>query len=343
MEELTVHPTDMKRILITGANGLVGSATARRFLKEGFEVSALCRADSDLSSLKDILADVKIIEGDILDIPSLEKAFENIDFVVHTAAVISYAPKDKNRMFKANVEGTGNVVNVCIEKQIKKLCHVSSIAALGKPTAPLQASTATITIDEDQKWEDSPVNSNYAKTKYLSELEVWRGKAEGLNVVIVNPSVILGESNWTKSSTQLFKYAYDEHKYYSEGNLNYVDVQDVVEAIFQLTTSTIQGERYILNGGTVTYKHFFEQAAKFFKKNPPSQKVSPVLTEIIWRLEAFRSFFTGKAPLITKETAKNSLTKFSYKNKKISQALNFKFTNFDETINRVGAFLIKNK
>ncbi len=332
----------MKRILITGANGLLGSATAKKFVEAGgFEVLALCRAGSDLTALKDIASKITIIEGDILDIASLENALDNVDYVVHSAAVVSYAPKDKNRMFKTNIEGTANVVNVCLMKGVKKLCHISSIAALGKPNVPLKLSARDTYIDEDQKWEDSPINSNYAKTKYLSELEVWRGKAEGLPIVIVNPSVILGESDWTKSSTQLFKYAYDEHRFYSDGNMNYVDVKDVIEAIYQLTTSDIEGERFILNGGTVSYKEFFQKVALLFNKKPPMKKVSPILTEIIWRVEAVRSFFTGKAPLITKETAKNSLMKFVYKNEKIREAINFKFTGFDETIKRVSMFLLK--
>ena len=336
------HNEIMNRILITGANGLLGSATAKRFVEAGFEVLALCRTGSDLSALKDIASKITIVEGDILDVVSLEQALAKVDWVVHSAAVVSYAPKDKNRMYKTNVEGTANVVNVCLMKGVKKLCHISSIAALGKPNVPLKLSAVDTVIDEDQKWEDSPINSHYAKTKYLSELEVWRGKAEGLPVVIVNPSVILGESDWTKSSTQLFKYAYDEHRFYSEGNMNYVDVKDVIEAIYQLMISDVEGERFILNGGTVSYREFFEKVAKLFNKKPPRQKVSPVLTEIIWRIEAVRSFITGKAPLITKETAKNSLMKFIYKNDKIRQSLQFKFTDFDETIRRVSMFLLKN-
>ncbi|MBA4850778.1 SDR family NAD(P)-dependent oxidoreductase [Emticicia sp. BO119] len=331
----------MNRILITGANGLLGSATVKKFVESGFDVLALCRAKSDLTALKDVISKVTIVEGDILDIASLEKALYNVDFVVHSAAVVSYAPKDKDRMYKTNIEGTANLVNVCLMKGIKKLCHISSIAALGKPNVSLNLSASDTYIDEDQKWEDSPINSHYAKTKYLSELEVWRGKAEGLPVVIVNPSLILGESDWTKSSTQLFKYAYDEHRFYSEGNMNYVDVKDVIEAIYQLTISDIEGERYILNGGTVSYKEFFEKVARLFNKKPPTQKVSPILTELIWRIEALRSFFTGKAPLITKETAKNSLMKFIYKNNKICENLHFKFTDFDETIRRVSMFLLK--
>ena len=331
----------MNRILITGANGLVGSQTVRRFAEANFEVFALCRTGSDLSLLKDISAKIKIIEGDILDIASLEKALENnIDFIVHTAAVVSYSPKDRDNMYKVNVEGTANVVNICLDKKIQKLCYLSSIAALGKPNAATENILGGI-IDETQKWEDSPLNSHYAKSKYQGELEVWRGQAEGLHTVIVNPSVILGEGDWNKSSTQLFKYVYDEHSFFTEGNLNYVDVRDVVEAIFQLTVSDIANERYILNGGTITYREFFVNVAKTFRKNPPTKSISPFFIEILWRIEAIRSFFTQKSPLITNETAKNSRTKFGYKNEKIRQALGFEFTNIEETILRVCTFLTK--
>ena len=330
----------MNRVLITGANGLVGSATARRFAEAGYEVSAMCRACSDLSLLNDIKSKIKIIEGDVLDIHSLENALENQDFVVHTAALVSFAPKDRNQMFKVNVEGTANLVNICLERNIKKLCHVSSIAALGRPTSASENVHGGI-IDENQKWEDSPLNSNYAKSKYEGELEVWRGEAEGLNVVVVNPSIILGEGDWHKSSTQLFKYVYDQNKYYTNGNLNYVDVNDLVTAIFKLTSSEIKGERFILNGGTTTYKVFFEKIASVFGKKAPFKTLSPFAIEILWRLEALRAFFTKKAPLITKETAHNSSTKFAYKNQKIQKAINFQFTDLDETISRVGNFLLK--
>lgn len=330
----------MNRVLITGANGLVGSATTRKFMEEGYKVSALCRAGSDLSLLKDIASKINIIEGDILDIHSLENALENQDFVIHTAALVSFAPKDRNQMFKVNVEGTANLVNICLEKKIKKLCHVSSIAALGRPTSASENINGGI-IDENQKWEDSPLNSNYAKSKYEAELEIWRGEAEGLNVVVVNPSIILGEGDWHKSSTQLFKYVYDQHKYYTNGNLNYVDVNDLVTAIFKLTTSEIKGERFILNGGTTTYKVFFEKIATVFGKKAPFKTLSPFAIEILWRLEGLRAFFTKKAPLITKETAHNSRTKFAYKNQKIQKAINFQFTDLDQTISRVGSFLLK--
>ena len=273
------------RILITGATGLAGSATARRFLAEGHTVAALHRPGSDRSLLRDLESQIDWREGDILDILSLEKALTDMDYVVHAAAVVSFVPRDEKAMYKVNVEGTANVVNACLKKGVRKLCHVSSVAALGRPDPRIIETGATIVIDETQRWTDSPNNSAYAKSKYLAEVEVWRGIAEGLSAVIVNPSLILGEGDWQKSSTQLFKYVYDGKPFYTEGTVNYVDVRDIAEAIFELTLSEIDNERFILErwDGHVS-RTLRLSIAKGFDKKPPHIKVGPGLAGVIWRV-----------------------------------------------------------
>ena len=322
-------------ILITGITGLVGSFTARRFLEAGYKVAGLKRVNSDLSLLQDIESQIVWHEGDILDVMSLEKAMTDIDYVIHTAAIVSFAPKDRNRMFKTNIEGTANVVNLCLEKNIKKLCFVSSVAALGRSIPNEKKAKNVISINEKATWEESPLNSNYAKTKYLAEMEVWRAEAEGLNCVVVNPSLILGEADWNKSSTQLLKYIFDEHKFYPQGNLNYVDVQDVAECILKLIISDISGEKFILSAGEISYKDFFKKVAPKFHKKAPNTLVPSSLTSILWRLEAIRSLFTGNAPLITKETALSSSHSFEYPNEKIKQTLDFEFKSLDESLDRI--------
>jgi dihydroflavonol-4-reductase len=330
-----------KNILITGITGLVGSFTARLFLKEGFKVVGLKRANSDLSLLQDIESQIVWHEGDILDILGLEKVIENVNYVIHAAAIVSFAPKDRDKMFKTNVEGTINVVNLCLEKKIKKLCFVSSVAALGRKISNQNLTNHLIKIDEKATWEDNPLNSNYAKTKYLAEMEVWRGQSEGLNSVIVNPSIILGEADWNKSSTQLLKFVYDEHKFYPAGNLNYVDVEDVAMCIYQLIISDISDERFILSAGQIAYKDFFEKVAPRFLKKAPSTLLNKSFTGIVWRLEAIRSFFTGNAPLISKETALSSSHSFEYQPDKIKKALNFSFRNLEESLDRICENLFK--
>jgi dihydroflavonol-4-reductase len=322
-------------ILVTGANGLVGAAIVRHLLKNNQAVRALKRSGSDISSLSDVASQIEWVDGDILDIASLETAIQGVYLVVHAAAMVFFSPKQRSLMYKVNVEGTANVVNVCMALGVKKLAFISSIAALGRPDLAHADSQNPIYINEEQKWEDSELNSHYAKSKYQAELEVWRGVAEGLPAVIVNPSIILGEGDWNRSSSQLFKYVYDQKKFYTEGLVNYVDVLDVAAITVQLLLSDIKNERYVLNAGTTTYKDLFVQIAKGFDQKPPSIRISPFMSEIIWRIEAIRSFFTGKNPLITRETAKSARSRFAYDSTKIQKVLNFMFIPLSETIGRV--------
>lgn len=324
-----------KNILITGITGLVGSFVAKRFLEAGYQVIGLKRNTSDLSLVKDITNKITWKEGDILDVMFLDELMKDIDLVVHAAAIVSFAPKDRDSMFKTNIEGTANIVNSCLTNGVKKICFVSSVAALGRKIPVDAKAESNISIDEKSTWEESPLNSNYAKSKYLAEMEIWRGFSEGLASVIVNPSLILGEADWTKSSTQLFKYVNEEHRFYPQGTLNYVDVQDVAESIFQLTTSDISGERFIVNSGHISFKDFFEKVAQLLNKKPPRKLISKFLTAIIWRVEALKSYLTGNAPLITKETVLSSSHHFYYSNEKIKKSLVLKFKDLDETLNRI--------
>ncbi|MBP6387107.1 MAG: NAD-dependent epimerase/dehydratase family protein [Pseudarcicella sp.] len=332
-------------ILITGINGLVGSFVAKHFIDKGFKVAGLIRPKADLSLLKEYKDQITWIEGDVLDVMSLEHAFTGINTVIHCAAVVSFVPKDRHLMYKVNVEGTANVVNECLVQNIKKLVFVSSVAALGKKENPSLDNKGFEIYNEDAKWEESPNNSNYAKTKYLAEMEVWRGVAEGLTANVVNPSVILGEGDWGKSSTQLFKYVYDEKKFYTKGSINYVDAKDVARAIFELSQSEIKGERFILNAGNMPYKDFFDIIAQKFNKKSPDIAVGNLVSQIAWRLEALKCFFTQKKPLITKETAASANSNIFYDNQKISERISFTFSNLEDTIGRVcdGLLKIKNQ
>ena len=297
--------------------------------------------------LADVADQITWHEGDILDIPSLEAAIQGephrrtgpID-VIHAAAIVSFTPKDRVQMEKINVEGTANVVNACLKAGVRKLGYVSSVAALGRPAIKGPKSTNPIIITEKQKWEDSPNNSQYAKTKYRAELDVWRGVAEGLDAVMVNPSVVLGVGDWTRSSLQLIKYAYDEKRFYPEGLINYVDVLDVAEALYRLMEHDHAAEpdaarRYILNAGTIPYKDLLHKLATVLSKRPPSVRVPPALTRILWPLEAVRSWATGKAPLITRETARSASSRYQYDGRRIEQVIGLQYRPLSETLRRV--------
>ncbi|SEI70366.1 Nucleoside-diphosphate-sugar epimerase [Dyadobacter sp. SG02] len=329
------------KVLITGATGLVGSAVARKFLSENHEVFALARPGADKRLLADTHANLTWVEGDILDILSLEKLIEQVDYVVHTAAVVSFVPRDRKMMYKVNAEGTANVVNVCLKYKTQKLVHVSSIAAIGRPDKRKQAGGQSVVLNEEQRWEDSPENSEYAKTKHMAELEVWRGIAEGLNAVIVNPTLILGEGDWEKSSTQIFRYVYREKPFYTEGIANVVDVQDVAEIVYRLAGSDIAGERFLLNAGSISYHNLFNLIADKMHRKRPSFKVGAGLAGVIWRVEAVRTWLLGTKPLITKETAQSAARKITYDNGKVRKALDFQFKSIEETVSRISESLIR--
>ena len=322
------------KVFITGCNGLIGSFIARRFLAEGYELVALKRKNSDLSFIQDFANQIEWIEGDLLDIPALEKGMEHCVYVIHCAAIVSFNPKEKSEMYQINIEGTANVVNTALKYKIKKLCHISSIAALGRKKD-------TFVINENSKWEDSSANTHYAKTKYLSELEVWRAQAEGLATVILNPSVVLGPGDWNKSSSQVFKYIWDKKSYYSLGQLNYIDVRDLAEITYQLTVSDAVNDRFIINGGFCTYKTFFDHVADNLNKPRPSKKITPFLAAVAWRVAAIYSLISGKPPFITRETASVAQKSYTYENSKISDLLNYTFRELDETVKWTCAELIK--
>jgi len=324
-------------ILITGANGLVGSFLCRALIHRGEKVRAFVRKNSDCSLLDDIKSQLDFAIGDINDVGSLVDAMQGITYIIHTAAIISFWKKKREDMFHVNVEGTSNVVNTALNFGVKKMLHVSSVAALGRKKA-------IVSIDEENKWEESSLNTAYANTKYQAELEVYRGIEEGLNAVIVNPSVILGPGLKGTSSVRLFEYVYTGNKYYTKGYLNYVDIRDLIDSILYLLFQENNGEvRYIVNSGTIQYKHFFEAIAKELNVKAPGVLATPWMREIVWRLGAFSSFFSGKEPLITKETARNASAHFEYSSQKLIKETNVVFRPLSDTIRWSCNILFNNK
>ena len=239
-----------RMIFVTGGTGLVGSHILLKLAQQGEKFKALKRISSSLKVCKsvfdyynanDLFHQIYWVSGDVNDIQSLENAMKDCSLVLHCAAMVSFSSSDAELIRKVNVEGTANVVNVAISMGVKKLGYISSIAALGRN------STDQI-VDEECYFKPTLKESNYALSKYYSEQEVWRGGQEGLDVVIVNPSVILGPGNWAKGSSQIFQKINSGLKYYTSGSTGYVDVIDVSDAIIKLLFSDVRNERFIVNG-----------------------------------------------------------------------------------------------
>lgn len=304
---------------------MIGSFITRRLLEEGYKVRALRRADCDMNLVADFEGDVEWIEGDVLDVEGLVEAMKGAEMVVHNAAIVSFYQQDADRMRLINVEGTANVVNACLDLGVKKLCHISSVAALGR-------SESNKPLDEKTKWEESEFNTAYARSKYLSELQVWRGVEEGLNAVVLNPSIVLGPGDWDKSSTKLFQQVWKNSKYYVDGYLNYVDVRDITKAVVKAFSSDISGERFVLNGGRVSYYDFYKEVAENFGRKAPDFKVSSWLLKSLARLGGMMSVFTGKSHLVSKETVRLLQHPSQYDSSKAERLLDLKYTSFEESI-----------
>ncbi len=314
------------KTFITGATGLVGSFVCRQLLENGHTVRAVKRNSSKMTLLEDIESQIEWVVGDMNDTEFLEGALEGIEAVIHAAAIISFDKRWQDRMYKTNVLGTADLINACLKAGTKKFLHISSVAAIGRKAGQIY-------LSEKDRWEGGEFDSIYAHSKYHQELEVWRGAQEGLEIKIVNPSIILGPGLWGQGgSTSVFKYAYDEKAFHPEGTVNYVDVRDVSEVIVKLLESDIKDERFILNAGTLPYKDFFGQIAKAFGKKPPKKVAKPWMLKAAVALEFVRSRITGKEAMITKDTAILSRSNFHFQNDKVKEALNFEFKPLEESI-----------
>ena len=312
-------------IAVTGANGLLGSFIIRKLIEQKQSFVAFKRQGSDTSLLSDVTHAITWRDVDVCDEISLREGLENVDQVIHAAAVVSFNPRKASQVMDINVKGTRHIVNACLAQGVKRLVHISSVSALGRQKGQRH-------IDETNKWVDSKLNSVYAESKYLAELEVFRGQEEGLSSVILNPSVILAPADWNKSSAQLFKYVWEERPFYTEAYLNFVDVRDVALAAYQMLHQPVEAERFVVSAGNISFGDFFQQIAKKFNRKPPSVKLGKNLLQVIARTESFRARMVGAEPLITRETARLAGTEFLYNNQKITKALNFQFQPIDKTL-----------
>jgi dihydroflavonol-4-reductase len=330
-----INKYEKGKILVTGGTGFLGAYVIRELAERGWAVRAIRRGNTLPAFIPaDIVRQVEWVAGDVLDVVALEEAMEGVDGVVHAAAKVSFASRDRHELFSINVEGTANVVNMALAQNVKRFIHVSSVAALGRTGHGEH-------VTEKKSWEESKYNTNYAVSKFRGEVEVWRGIGEGLPAVVINPSTILGYGDWNSSSCRLFRSAFQEFPWYTEGINGFVDVRDAARAVVRLLETDISGERYILNGENWTFRHLFEAIASGFGKKPPTREATQLLAGIAWRIEHAKSIFSGRPALLTRESARVARSSSLFDNGKILQQLpGFCFTPLEETIREAcGAYL----
>lgn len=327
-------------ILVTGGTGLVGAHLLLHLVENEDSIRAIYRQANTLEKTKSLFqlyqkqhlfSKINWVEADITNVPSLEIAFQNIDYVYHCAGLISFDPDDEEKLRKINIEGTANIVNFCLAYQIKKLCHVSSISAFGN------VASSEIQIDEEVEWNPEAYHSDYAISKYGAEMEVWRAQQEGLQVVMVNPGVILGSTIWNEGSGAIFTKVKSGLRFYTLGKTGYVGVKDVVSVIIQLMKSEIVGERFCLVSENISYQKAIYTIAENLNKPKPNFYAKPWMTAVIWRIDWFLNTFFRTKRKLSKHAATTIHTVDKYDNRKIKNALNFEFQSIDSVIKEVAS------
>jgi nucleoside-diphosphate-sugar epimerase len=316
-------------ILVTGAGGFLGHHLLNALSQEDQPIRALYH-HTEPSQKRTDLKNVQWQKADLLDIYDVADAMKDITQVYHCAAVVSFNSAQKEQVLHTNVEITANIVNEALEQHVDKLIHISSVGALGKP----QEGNKEIT--ENEEWEESHQKSAYGISKYLSELEVWRGIGEGLNAAILNPGIILGEGDWNKGSCHLFKNAYNQFPYYTEGINAWIDVADLVDMAQMLMQSDIQAERFIASCGNFSYRHILTLMAHALGKKPPQKLASAFLSSLIGNYGEFMQRFFHKPALISRETARTAQQQSFFNNEKwLKQFPNFRYRNLEDSIHRI--------
>ena len=307
---------------VTGATGLVGSYLCRYLLQQGKVVRALYRSSSAFHLLRDIEDKIEWVEGNVLDVHALDDAMAGVSKVYHCAALSSFFPQDRKALFAINIEGTANVVNMALENGVERLLHVSSVAAIGEKHGLL--------MDEKTKWESNKATPVYSLTKFLSEREIWRGQAEGLNTAIVNPATILAPNDWSKKANDKFFKVWQGLKVYPSGSVGWVDVRDVAWLITKIMESPVSGKRMILSSENLSFRHVLSKIATELGKPIPSIALSARILKPLSLIDAVVSSIIGKKPTVSREIANRSSLQLSYDNSDLY--FGFDSTPIDQTI-----------
>ncbi|MBT8289039.1 MAG: NAD-dependent epimerase/dehydratase family protein [Flavobacteriaceae bacterium] len=323
-------------ILVTGGTGLVGSHVLLYLCQKHDKVRAIFRNESKIKKVKHVFEyyqesnmsffdRIEWVQADIIDLPALEKVFEGVEYVYHCAAMVSFDPSDYHALRKSNIEGTANIVNLCLNFGIKKIAYMSSVAALG-------GKDLNDPIREDSPWNSDGDHNVYAITKYGAEMEIWRGVQEGLDCIIVNPGIIVGPGFWKSSSGSLFTRVFRGMRYYSTAINGYVDIHDVVKTFIQLMESDITNERFIQVAENLSSKSFIDMIAQAINAKSPEKSVSPLILKFGWRYDWLRAKLLGKRRRLTRHLAKILTKDTYYDNSKLKKTLNFEYKPISQSV-----------
>lgn len=315
------------KILVTGGTGFIGSYILRTLIADGFtQVNATFRSTSTFDLVEAVRQKVKWVEADLLDIHSIYEVTKGVEIVIHAAAYVTFAQSQTQMLEAINVQGTKDLVNACLENQVEKLVHVSSIAVFGRDPQK------RVAITESTDWSYDLPSSNYAVSKYESEMEVWRGQGEGLKVSVINPSLVLGSGFWHAGSVSLFQTAYKGMPFYPKGKNGFVDVRDVARAAVRCMDHDTNGERFIISGENLTYRLVLNQIASALGKKPPKIPVNSFFRELALIKAFFESKLSGEVPVLTRTAINNASRDSFFDNSKSIKSLRLTYIPIETTI-----------
>jgi len=332
-------------VLVTGATGMLGSRLVYDLIRNGYRVRALLRNRSRLEQFQvnmgyytpgaeSLTRKVTWIETDLSDYPGLFDALDGIEMVFHCAAMVSFSPHQRKQMYETNITGTGNLVNACLEKGVKRICHVSSIAALGRTEDGEW-------VTEETAWIPEKKHTGYSISKFHSEMEIWRGVYEGLEAVVLNPSVILGPGDWDNGSPVFYKQIHQGMPFFTRGGTGFVDIRDVCKAMLLLSDEQNWGKaknnRYLISGSNHTYQELFTAIARSIGKKPPRIRATRSMMEAAWRLNGLISLLTRREPLVTRDSVMGACKMTWFDGSKITRLFALEYTPFEESIDYIGA------
>ena len=333
-------------VFLTGSTGLIGGHLLVHLFNCKYQIRALIRSTSSFEQLRlicnfygisfqNLHDSVEWVYGDTLDYVGLLESMAGVEEVFHCAALVSFNQKNNEELLRTNVRGTANMVDSALECGVRRFCFISSIGSLG-------SENDNGLIDENSFRDPNKKNSTYSESKFLSELEVWRGSVEGLNVVILNPGVVLGSGRLDKGSLLLFGVARKGMPFYTEATTGYVDVRDICSIAIELMSKDIFGKRFILVSENIDNKQLFKLIANEFGKKGPSVHAGKVILNIAAFLSMVIGKFTGNVPQLTNETVKTAQNPQRYSSKQIIETLNYKFIPIKKTIGDIAEFIKKN-
>jgi nucleoside-diphosphate-sugar epimerase len=318
---------------VTGGTGMVGAHLLLKLTQTGACVQAVRRKNASLQAITSLfhyhnasalLTNIEWLEGDINDTDFLSSAIQKDTTVYHCAALVSFAPKMRKSLLHNNITGTSNVVNACLQNGAARLAYISSTAAIGRQVAQ--------PVDEQCLWSPEADNSDYSLSKYYAEQEVWRGREEGLKVVIVNPAIIIGPGAWGKSSTGMFATAARGLKFYTAGSNGFVDVRDVVDVLFLLLEKEIYDKRFLVVGENMPFKTYFALAAKSLGLPPPTIATPKYLGLMVATANDIFRLLGLPVGSLTRRAVLSAYEHQSYDNSAVCKALGFSFRSAAEAL-----------